>query len=75
MEKITLWSEGYQATGEHSDATYHGTFDAIDLYDAVVQFRDTLTDEYSIRCINLTTLSFWGCKFYDNETDARKSFG
>jgi len=72
---IDLWSEGYAATGESSDAIFHGTFKSKDLRDAVIQFRDSLDDEGSKNCIDIKRLTFWGCKFYDNESEARKSFG
>ena len=72
---ISLWSEGYSATGDYSDATYHGNFNAINLRDAVKQFKNSLTDESSKKLIDLNKLTFWGCKFFDNEHDARKNFG
>ena len=75
MREINLWSEGYACTGNQSGATFHGTFKAKDLTDAIEQFRGTLNDEYSIKCIDIERKSFWGCRFFDNEADARKSFG
>lgn len=72
---ISLWSEGFSVTGQSSDATFHGTFKAKDLRDAIIQFRDSLDDEYSKSYIDLKRKTFWGCKFFDNESDARKSFG
>ena len=75
MKTWQVWSEGYMATGESSTATLHGTFDGETFKDAVIAFRDSLTDEYSKKCINIDKLTFWGCRFFDNESDARKSFG
>lgn len=74
MKKNQLWTEGYSVTGQSAGATFHGEFNAVDLSDAVRQFRDSLDDEYSKRCVRVDTLDFWGCRFFDNEADARKSF-
>lgn len=70
-----VWSEGYLATGEQSGATFHGTFTGLTFRDAVIKFRDSLTDEYSRKCIDIEDLTFWGCRFFDNESDATKAFG
>lgn len=70
-----VWSEGYRATGESSGATFHGSFKGETFRDAVSAFRDSLTDAYSIECVNLDRLTFWGCKFFDNGNDAVRSFG
>ncbi len=75
MVKIDLWTEGYSCTGNQSGAIYHGKFEADNLADAVKQFKDTVTDEYSKSCIDTEKLTFWACRFFDNEADARKSFG
>jgi len=75
MKKIQLWAEGYVATGQSSDATFHGEFEAYNIKDAVQLFKDSLTDEHSIKCVDVENLTFWGCRFFDNATDARKSFG
>jgi hypothetical protein len=75
MKKIQLWSEGYSATGGEAKAIFHGEFEAVDLRDAVRQFKDTLIDERDKKCVHVDSLDFWGCRFFDNEADARKSFG
>ncbi len=75
MKPITLWSEGYAATGQHMGATLHGTFTAKSLQDAVQQFKDAMPEGHSKNCIDVENLSFWGCRFFDNEKEARKSFG
>jgi len=57
-----------------SEANIDG-FDYLEFKDAVIAFKNTLTDPYSISCIDLNRMTFWGCRFFDNEQDARKSFG
>lgn len=75
MREIHLWTEGYAATGEESGAIFHGVFKANSLKNAVVQFKKTLTDQQSKDCVDIESLTFWGCRFFDNATDAKKSFG
>ena len=72
----TIWMEGFMATGQHDKAsklcfnnycTWPGnSFEqACKLYSKV-----TMCKSY-----NEKNNSIWGCKLYDNEEDARKSFG
>lgn len=72
---MELWSEGYQATGQSSGAIFHGNFDCKTLKEAVILFKESLKDTHSKECIDIDSLTFWGCSFFDNEFDARKSFG
>lgn len=71
-----VWSEGYAATGQSSRAIYHGKYEGIDFKDAVANFTKTL-DAKTQSYINLETdpPRFWGCRFFDNEIDARKFCG
>lgn len=75
MAKFQVWTEGYSATGGSSDATFHGEFEGETFKDAVIAWKNTLTDPYSIECVDLERMCFWSCRFFDNEKDARKSFG
>lgn len=75
MKNWNVWTEGYATTGESGDASFHGTFGGETFKDAVIAFKNSLTDKYSISCIDVEGMSFWGCRFFDNEGDARKSFG
>lgn len=76
MEKeFEVWTEGYATTGQSSDAMFHGKFKGKTFKDAVIAWKNTLTDKYSIQCVDVDRMNFWGCRFYDNEKDARKSFG
>jgi hypothetical protein len=72
--KFDLWTEGYSATGQRGSATFHGEFEGENLKEAVAEFQKTLTP-YEQRLINLDHLTFWGCRFFSNESDARRSFG
>lgn len=75
MKKWQVWSEGFKDMGGQQPAAFHGEFEAETFKGAVKAFRNSLTDEYSIKCIDIDRLTFWGCRFYDNECDARKNFG
>lgn len=76
MEKeFEVWTEGYAATGETGTATFHGKFKGKTFKDAVKSWANKLINPYDIRCVNLDNMSFWCCRFFDNEKDARKSHG
>lgn len=75
-EKVwELWSEGYVASGGVQTATFHGEFEGKTFEDAIQAFKNTLTDQRDIDCVHVKDKNFWGCQFFDNEDDARKSFG
>jgi hypothetical protein len=67
--KYQIWSEGYQATGESSGAYKHGELEANNFKEACDNFFND--DKY----YNSDKLTYWGCRLFDNEVDARKSFG
>jgi len=64
-----IWSEGYAATGNFSGANFHGRHEAESFKDACkLFFKD---DPYYNPQFN----TYWSCRLYDNEQDARKTFG
>ena len=70
-----IWSEGYVLQGNSSKAIFHGKFNGNTFKDALIAFKESMNDEYSKKCIDVENSKFWGCKLFDNENDARKSFG
>lgn len=72
--EFEVWTEGYACTGQSAKAQYRGKFRGETFKDAVIAFRDTLSKERAAY-INIEGLTDWGCRFFDNETDARKAFG
>ena len=74
-EGFEVWTEGYSATGNSSKATFHGRFKGETFRDAVIAFKESVTDEYSRKCIDVDEMTLWGCRFFDNQADASKSFG
>lgn len=72
----SLWSEGYSATGGSATAQFEGIFEGTSFNDACDNWAKTLEQpEYYRPGTDKSRPSYWGCRIFDNETDARKSFG
>ena len=73
--RIDLWMEGFRSTGDRSGATFCGTYEVTTPGEAIMQWAK----EEPSRLADIDLLSnpatYWGCRFFDNEADARKSFG
>jgi N6-adenosine-specific RNA methylase IME4 len=69
LQQYEVWSEGFRATGEHGRAQQHGKVRALSFKDAChgVFSGDGDFDE--------DKMTYWGCKLFDNERDARRAFG
>jgi hypothetical protein len=64
-----VWSEGYRITGNDGTATLEGRIEADNFHDACVKLLGERLDK------GRDELSVWGCRLFDNETEARVSFG
>lgn len=73
MKQFEIWSEGYAATGEAGPATFHGIYGGLDFKDACTNYAKL--DKAFARYFNPDRMTYWGCSLFDNEVDARKSFG
>ena len=73
IKQYQIWTEGYAATGESSGAIYHGFSKGKTFKQAVENFIEE--NNWDKKLYNSEKLTYWGCKFYDNESDARKTFG
>ena len=71
--KFTLWMEGYGATGDSGTAQCLGTYEGDTFADAVQAWVDEEPDR--AQYFKREGLTYWCCRFFDNEADARKSFG
>lgn len=73
VRTFQIWSEGFRATGESAGAHYHGSSIGKDFKEACDRFAEenlTFWEYY-----DPNRMTFWGCKLYDNEHEARLSFG
>lgn len=67
-----IWMEGYRVTGNESDAQYKGSWPGNTFADACETWAKSTE---SPNLFDRGALTYWGCRLFDNETDARKSFG
>lgn len=73
MKKFSIWTEGYNATGDKCTAKYYGDHKGHNLKEAIYNFGHSLSVDSRVY-IDFDNLTFWGCKIFDNESDARKAF-
>lgn len=75
---IDLWVEGYAATGEHGRAQHLGSWAGPTYREAVLQWhqsRWTYSRYGNFELLHNGRYAVWGCEIFDNEEDARRSFG
>ena len=73
-----VWMEGYAATGERGEHEKVGEFEAPDFESACSLAADHLSrGDASVRhrYYDPEHLTWWGCRLFDNETDAAEAFG
>lgn len=73
MQDFQVWNEGYAATGESGKAQYLGTYPAETFKEAVA--KAIVAKNWDKSYFNEDRLTYWGCRFFDNEASARASFG
>ena len=71
--RIEIWSEGYRATGERGSATLHGVVEAKSLKEACAKLA--ASDPEFARYYDPKHGTYWGCRLFGNEQDARELFG
>lgn len=88
MKEFEIWTEGFSATGNQEKASFIGKAFGIDFNDACKNFKheNDIINEYTEEIIihkgdklkldeHYSEPRIWGCRLFDNEADARKSFG
>ena len=76
METFEIWMEGYAATGQSNTASLLSTEVAYNWDEAVAKYMVMHPDEVDVREKDgIKIYSVWACRLFDNEVDARKSFG
>lgn len=73
MKAFHIWSEGYDTTGQSAPAMRHGVADGASFKDACIHFFGGLPK--SKQYFDADRMTYWGCRLFDNEAEARKSFG
>jgi hypothetical protein len=66
-----IWVEGYSVTGNSCTAWHLGSAKGVTFRNACVNYHKRNPDKF----YNEDSNSIWGCKLFDNQSDARKSFG
>lgn len=89
-KEFEIWIEGYAATGEHGTANYIGNATGQSFKEACENFtypEDIMGYDSSTIIVHKGDRlkldegrhydypSIWACRLYDNEADARRSFG
>lgn len=73
MNQYTIWMEGYSATGESAPASILGYAKGENFTDAVKNFKNE--NPKHAEYIDLDRLTYWGCKLFNTESQARRGFG
>ena len=71
--KYDVWIEGYAATGERGTAQKLAEGVKADSFKQACEFYADQFIEGG--CYDPGRNTYWGCRLFDNEEDARKSFG
>lgn len=79
MKEFDVWSEGYAATGEHGTAMFEGKSSGNTFDEAVIKLLGHRLDKDKEEPDGYRRfagkLCIWACRIYDNEQEARASFG
>lgn len=73
MKKYEIWSEGYCASGDSAPATLLGVCEGDDFRDDCINYANI--NQPFKELFDSKRMTCWGCRLFDNEADARKSFG
>lgn len=70
---MNIYAEGFAATGQAGQAQRIGTAPGATLREAADNLAKM--DPDFAHYYNPKTLTYWGCKLFDNLADAQRSFG
>lgn len=73
MKKYPVWMEGFQITGNSARAKFLGVYEA-QTFKAACK-KALLDSDRDMSHYDPKQNTYWGCRFFDNEIDARRSFG
>jgi hypothetical protein len=72
LKRFEIWSEGYSISGNCDTANLLGVEYAENWDGAIKKLMDKHPNRIELTAHGYTV---WGCRLFDNEKDARKSFG
>lgn len=75
MRVWQVWSEGWAANEGWTPATFCGEYPGETFADACETYVNTKVRPEERFNFDKKKNTFWGCRYFDNEHDARKSFG
>lgn len=86
MKEFPVWMEGYAATGESARASFLGKYQGETFEDACQAWADEDVKRKELFKREDTVIqgkgdktkirpSYWGCRLYETEEEARASFG
>jgi hypothetical protein len=79
MKPYEVWMEGHAATGDSSEAEFCGVYEAKTFAEACKAWVKEKGDEKYFNPHNSIFTppapTYWSCQFFDNEHNARRSFG
>jgi len=74
ISTFSIWVEGYVVSGNSARASLLASVNATSFSNAVSIFRNGRSGGERLH-IDVENLTMWGCRLFDNEIDARRSFG
>jgi hypothetical protein len=73
VKKYEVWMEGYSATGDRGYASLLGVFEAPTFKEACdIAIATTMSEQ---QYYDRERGTYWACRLFDNEADARRAFG
>lgn len=82
VREYEIWSEGYAATGERGYAFFHGKMTGKSFNEACIRFFEMKDSDFrngmdaeNAELFDAEQLTYWGCRLFPTEAEARKSFG
>lgn len=73
-KQYEIWCEGFVTMESKSGAQLLGKIRATSFKSAAVEFFEHYGESVN-KYFDRESMSFYGCKLFDNEADARKTFG
>lgn len=72
MTRYAIWCEGYRVTGNEGHATYFGISEGDSFKNACINYFDKPEHK---QYFNPDSMTYWGCRLFDNQADASERFG